>query len=226
MPPIKTWWWLAGIGVILTVAAVGWWVVGGAIFWPQAPVPGATAGEGQGPGAPTAHVHALALDHIRNILFLGTHQGLSRSQDEGKTWSKVEVTGEVPSTDFTALAIDPTNPQTLYAAGPGLWVVKSTDGGATWALKKEWLGGHDVRALAMDRNEPQKLYAWAADKGLYRSRNGGEIWVRVDDGPRRAMSLSAADVKGLLSVNIPTGMGGIYLAAATAHGLYLSADCF
>jgi photosystem II stability/assembly factor-like uncharacterized protein len=132
MPPIKTRWRRAGIGVILTVAAVGWWVVGRAILWPQAPVAGATAGEGQGPGASAAHVHALTLDHVRNILFFGTHHGLSRSQDEGKTWSKVEITGEVPSTDFMALAIDPTNPQTFYAAGPNLGVVKSTDGGTTW----------------------------------------------------------------------------------------------
>jgi hypothetical protein len=42
---------------------------------------------------------------------------------------------------------------------------------------------------------------------------------------RKAMSFSAADVKGLLSVNVPTGMGGIYLAAATPNGMYLSADC-
>jgi hypothetical protein len=41
----------------------------------------------------------------------------------------------------------------------------------------------------------------------------------------KAMSFSAADVKGLLSVNVPTGMGGIYLAAATPNGMYLSADC-
>jgi hypothetical protein len=38
------------------------------------------------------------------------------------------------------------------------------------------------------------------------------------------VSLAATDVKGLLSVNIPTGMGGIYLTAATASGFYVSAD--
>jgi hypothetical protein len=40
---------------------------------------------------------------------------------------------------------------------------------------------------------------------------------------RKAMSFSAAGVKGLLSVNVPTGMGGICLA--TPNGMYLSADC-
>jgi len=30
----------------------------------------------------------------------------------------------------------------------------------------------------------------------------------------------------LASVNIPTGMGGIFLYAATDHGLLRGADCF
>jgi photosystem II stability/assembly factor-like uncharacterized protein len=215
---------LGAIGLVLILAGVGWWAVGGAALWHQARIRTATAGEMPGIGAPMEHVHALALDHVRNILWRGTHQGLSRSQDEGKTWSKVDVKGEVPGTDFMALAIDSTNPQIFYAAGHGLWVVKSTDGGTTWTLKKQGLDGDDVHALTMDPNDPQKLYAWVVDKGLYRSTNGGESWARVDDGPRVPVTLTPTDVKGLLSVNIPTGMGGIYLAAATASGFYVSAD--
>ena len=211
MSRIRTCVWRGGIGVALILAGV---------------ISTATAGEMQGLGVPMEHTHALALDHVRNILLLGTHDGLSRSQDEGKTWSKVEVKGDVPSTDFMALAIDPTNPQTVYAAGHGLWVVKSVDGGTAWTLKKQGLDGGDVHALALDPNDPQKLYAWIVDKGLYRSTNGGEVWARVDDGPKVPVTLAPTDVKGLISVNLSTGMGGIYLAAATASGLYFSADCF
>lgn len=210
MSHVRTRWWLGGIGLVLILVAVEW----------------VSAGEMQGLGAPMEHTHALALDHRANILFLGTHQGLSRSQDEGKTWNKVDTKGDVPSTDFMALAIDPTNPQTVYAAGHGLGVIKSTDGGTTWALKKQGLGGDDVHGLALDPNDVQKLYAWVVDKGLYRSTNGGEVWARVDDGPKVPVTLTPTDVKGLLSVNMSTGMGGIYLAAATASGVFFSADCF
>jgi len=202
--------WLGGIGLVLILVAVG-------RVW---------AGEAQGLDAPMQHSHALALDHRANILLLGTHQGLSRSQDEGKMWNKVDTKGDVTSTDFMALAIDPMNPQTVYAAGHGLWVIKSTDGGTTWGVKKQGLDGDDVHGLALDPNDPQKLYAWVVDKGLYRSTNGGEVWARVDDGPKVPVTLTPTDVKGLLSVNISTGMGGIYLAAATASGIFFSADCF
>jgi hypothetical protein len=40
-----------------------------------------------------------------------------------------------------ALAIEPTNPQILYAAGHGLSVVTSTDGGTPGRRKnKDWMG--------------------------------------------------------------------------------------
>ena len=42
---------------------------------------------------------------------------------------------------------------------------------------------------------------------------------RVDDGP-------AGEVKVLASVNVPTGMGGIFLYAGTGEGLLRSPDCF
>ena len=190
MPQISRRGWLGGIGLVLILTGLGWWGVGGGMLRPWNEAPPATAGEMHGLGVPMEHTHALALDHKQNILWLGTHDGLSRSQDEGKTWSKVEVKGDVPSTDFMALAIDPTNPQTVYAAGHGLWVIKSTDGGTTWALKKQGLDGDDVHALALDPNDPQKVYAWVVDKGLYRSTNGGEVWARVDDGPKVPVTLA------------------------------------
>ena len=43
--------------------------------------------------------------------------------------------------------------------------------------------------------------------------------VRVDDGP-------AGETKVLASVNIPTGMGGIFLYAGTGDGLQRNPDCF
>jgi hypothetical protein len=226
MPRVRTRWWLGGVGFMLILVGIGWWARGGVASWPPDYPPSANAGDLPGIGAPVEHTHALAFEHVQNILWLGTHHGLSRSQDEGKTWSNVDVKGDVPSTDFMALAIDPTTPQTLYAAGHGLWVIKSSDGGSSWTLKKQGFDGDDVHALAIDPNDPQKLYAWVVDKGLYRSANGGEAWARVDDGPRVPVSLVPTDVKGLLSVNIPTGMGGIYLAAATANGFFVNADCF
>jgi photosystem II stability/assembly factor-like uncharacterized protein len=54
---------------------------------------------------------------------------------------------------------------------------------------------------------------------VYRTTDGGQKWVRVDDGP-------AGETKVLASVDIPTGMGGIFLYAGTGEGLLRNPDCF
>lgn len=112
------------------------------------------------------------------------------------------------------------NPKVLYAAGHDMFVIKSIDKGTTWSLINNGLPNGDVHAIVVAANDPNTLYAWVVDAGLFRSRNGGESWQRVDDGPPNS------NVVALASVNIPTGMGGIYLLAGTADGLYASADCF
>ena len=61
---------------------------------------------------------------------------------------------------FSALAIDPSAPATLYAASGG--VFKSTNGGGNWA--EVGTGLTDVVALAVDPSAPETLYA-ADDPG-------------------------------------------------------------
>jgi photosystem II stability/assembly factor-like uncharacterized protein len=100
-------------------------------------------------------------------------------------------------------------------------VFKTTDGGKGWHEVNRGLGGVDVHGLAIDPRDPQKLHAAVRDKGegIFRTTDGGATWVRVDDGP-------GGEVKVLASVNISTGMGGIFLYAGTAAGLQRNPDCF
>ena len=123
--------------------------------------------------------------------------------------------------DVMAVTPDLREPKTIYVGTHEAGVLKSTDGGTTWKEVNSGLGGLDVHGLAIDPNDPRKLHALVREKGegIYRTINGGAKWTRVDDGP-------GGEVKGLYSVNIPTGMGGIFLYAATAEGLHRNPDCF
>ena len=167
------------------------------------------------------HVHALAMDAEGRVLFLGAHTGLYRSEDAGRSWQKVALLTSHPHLDVMAVASDPKDPLLLYVGTHEAGVFKSTDGGTTWKEVNSGLGGPDVHGLAIDPNAPSKLHAAVREKGegVYRSADRGGKWTRVDDGP-------AGEVKVLASVNISTGMGGIYLYAGTAEGLQRSADCF
>ncbi|MFQ5684142.1 MAG: WD40/YVTN/BNR-like repeat-containing protein, partial [Candidatus Binatia bacterium] len=107
-----------------------------------------------------------------------------------------------------------------YAGGHDLAVIKSEDGGTTWQRAGKGLPTRDIHALAIDPTRPNRLHAWAVGKGLYRSDDGAKTWSRVDDGPENP------NVTSLTSVPIATGMGGIFLYAGTAVGLFRNADCF
>src|SRR5262249_25570683 len=77
-----------------------------------------------------------------------------------------------------ALAIDPTNFSTLYAATYG-GVFKSTNGGANWTAGNSGLppSPTKVSALAIDPTNPSTLYAGTYGNGVFKSTNGGESWV-------------------------------------------------
>ena len=199
------------LGLLLVVAVAG---------------PGAAAGAA-GPQAKTAgtpafeHVHALAVDAAGQTLWLGAHTGLFRSEDGGRSWQMVGLPGTHSRLDVMAVTPDPKDPGLVYVGTHEAGVLKTTDGGATWTEGNAGLGGLDVHGLALDPTAPQKLHAAVREKGegLYRTTDGGEKWVRVDDGP-------GGEVKVLTSVNILTGMGGIWLYAGTAEGLQRNPDCF
>jgi photosystem II stability/assembly factor-like uncharacterized protein len=167
------------------------------------------------------HVHALALDAGRQTLFLGAHIGLFQSANRGRTWNTVPISSKHAHLDVMDIAADPKEPKTIYIGTHEAGVLKSTDGGKTWKDASRGIGGADVHGLAIDPNMPVKLYAAVREKGegIYRTTDQGGNWTRVDDGPQ-------GEIKVLRSVNIPTGMGGIFLYAGTSIGLQRSPDCF
>ena len=172
-------------------------------------------------GGSFEHVHALAMAADGRSLFLGAHTGLFRSEDGGRSWQKAALSAKHDHLDVMAVGPDPKDPLIIYVATHEAGVFKSSDGGTTWTETNAGLGGLDVHGLAIDPNVLSKLHAAVREKGegIYRTTDRGGRWTRVDDGP-------GGEVKVLTSVNIPTGMGGIYLYAGTAEGLQRNPDCF
>ena len=167
------------------------------------------------------HIHALAVDVEGRSLLLGAHTGLFHSEDGGKSWQKVTLAAKHAHLDVMAIAPGPKDPLTIYVGTHEAGVFKTADGGATWAEVNGGLAGLDVHGLAVDPTATGKLHAAVREKGegIYRTTDGGAKWTRVDDGP-------GGEVKVLNSVNIATGMGGIWLYAGTAEGLQRNPDCF
>lgn len=149
-------------------------------------------------------IMAAALPSIGN--------GVYKSTDGGTNWSLSSTglpTVAGPGTsnwDVLALAIDPVNPQILYAGAINFSasvvagrVFKTINGGATWSEASNGIAGADVRALLVDPADPtgNTVYAGtggssAGPGGVYRSRDAGATWnsISLDLPATAALALS------------------------------------
>ncbi|HEX4950053.1 MAG TPA: BACON domain-containing carbohydrate-binding protein [Blastocatellia bacterium] len=101
---------------------------------------------------------------------------------------------EIWGGDGGYVAIDPTDPNVLYASTPGGRFRKSTNGGETFGSAV--LGITDTRPLfiaplAIDPSNPSQL--WTAGEKLWRSENGAASWIEAGNlGQQQASSLAVS----------------------------------
>jgi photosystem II stability/assembly factor-like uncharacterized protein len=135
----------------------------------------------------------------------GGDRGLYKTTDGGKNWKAVLTISE--NTGVVDVAIDPSNPDIVYAAayqrrrhvftlidgGPESAIYKSTDAGASWNKLKSGLPTVDMGriGLAVSPADPNVVYATieAGDGkgGVFRSDDKGATWERRNEFDAGAM---------------------------------------
>lgn len=129
-----------------------------------------------------------------------------------------------PRAPIRALACHPERPGRLFAALNGGGLDRSDDGGRSWRAASAGLPQMQTAALAIAAGAPDRVYAALAGDGLWRSEDAGETWSFVMDRPWIADA--EREVRTLASVNLASGMGGIWIYAGTDRGLTRVPDCF
>ncbi len=204
-------------------------------------------------GQPTQSIGAIAVaPSDPNIIYVASGEGLARpdlsvgdgiykSTDAGKTWTHLGLRN---SQGIPALAVDPHNPNRVFAAALGhpygandeRGIYLSTDGGENWqrVLSKDAnVGGSDVE---IDPSSADVVYAslwevrlgpWedgnqysGTGGGLFKSTDGGKTWRQLANGLP----------KGIIQVDVAIAASQtsrLYASVATNEpsvGIYRSDD--
>jgi photosystem II stability/assembly factor-like uncharacterized protein len=150
--------------------------------------------------------HALLVSASRpNELLLGTHSGLFRSLDGGRTWKLAGLAGS----DVMNLA---QAGSTVWAAGHDV-LAKSGDQGRTWRhVRPTGLPSLDVHGFAVLPGKPKVLYAEIAGYGQYRSSDGGRNFELLSRPPKGSGMIMALAVSSDGSIFAGDMQNGIYLS--------------
>jgi photosystem II stability/assembly factor-like uncharacterized protein len=185
-------------------------------------------------------------------LFVGAASGgVWKSQDGGTSFKP--VFDREPVQSIGAIALDPTDPKTVWVGTGESWtrnsvsigdgIYKSTDGGENWTH----MGlpeSERITRIVVDPKDgntvyvcvPGKLWSDSADRGLYKTTDGGQTWSLILKGGNLSTGCSSVALNPHDPDEILAGMwdfrrkgwsfrsGGDGPAAPSSSGLFHSTD--
>jgi photosystem II stability/assembly factor-like uncharacterized protein len=121
-----------------------------------------------------------------HTVLAGGDTGLFASHDGGARWERIGAGGALPT--IWSLAIDPVDPDTLFAGTRPTGVYRSRDGGQHWealeigAARECSIGEAFVTSLVVDPEDHRTVWAGVEIDGVFRSRDGGDTWTHLETG--------------------------------------------
>ena len=142
-------------------------------------------------------------------------------RDGGQNWTALP---EMSAGTILTLATHLERPDRIIGGLDAGGVVLSVDGGKSWNVRGQGLPEAAVTAITTAATNPDTIYAAIRGDGLWQSDDVGQSWTFVMDRPWLANA--ERDLTALSSVDLATGMGGIWLYAGTDTGVTRVPDCF
>ncbi len=171
-------------------------------------------------------------------LYIGTaHGGIWKSTDGGDNWQ--DVGAGLESLAFGAIAIDPNNPETIYAGSgevcfvlgyigyDGKGIFKSTDGGNSWTQITNGIGNVTSFGDLVVSPFNSNVVMGALASGNYYSGNlpNEGIWKSADAGTTWVRTLDVQDAYDIAFH--PTDVNKVFAAIGggiSTSGFYISSD--
>ena len=166
-----------------------------------------------------SRIQALAAHPTEpQTVFAGGDTGLFVSRDGGAKWERRATPDDLPT--IWSLAIDPVDPNTLFAGTRPAGVYRSRDGGRQWErcpvdIAAECsIGTPFVTSLTVDPDDHLTVWAGVEIDGVFRSVDGGDSWTHMETG------LYDPDIHDMAL----GGVRGSRVWASTARDLFTSVD--
>lgn len=171
----------------------------------------------------SGRVASIAVDPRDNSRWLvgAANGGVWETRDAGRSWTP--ITDDAPTLSIGVVTFAPGNPDVIYvgtgeyvgtspSSHVGVGILKSVDGGQTWALLgQSSLNRTTIRRLRVDPNDANVVVATSANGGsgreggtngqltlgqqfgVKRSTDGGLTWVRTLVGQASALEVDPAN---------------------------------
>jgi len=117
-------------------------------------------------------------------VFAGAHDGIYKSTDGGQTFARLD--GPLNSLEVWRIAIDPVDPDVIFAGTRPAALYRSKDGGAHWQKLPAEIADEcpnvripRITALTVDPSDHRVIWAGIEVDGVRRSTDGGDSWSRI-----------------------------------------------
>ena len=156
----------------------------------------------------------------KRTVFAGANDGIYKSGDGGQSFERVQ--SPMDNLDVWRIAIDPTDPDIIFAGTRPAALFRSKDGGAHWqklpveiADECPNVGVPRVTALTVDPSDHRIVWAGLEVDGVRRSTDGGDSWTRI-----AAEGIPDPDIHDIaVTVN-----GGTTVLTSTPREIFASRD--
>ncbi|HEY0171895.1 MAG TPA: Calx-beta domain-containing protein [Pyrinomonadaceae bacterium] len=141
-----------------------------------------------------------------------TPTGFFKSTDGGSHWTRMGYPPlPVFPHRFLSLAVDPTDPDVVYAGTVRSGIYKTTDGGVTWSGSYGFQE-REVTAIAIDPVNTSTVYASFSGRGFYKSTDGGVTWASPGsgNGPGFGVRAIRIDPSNRSIIYTASGGGGVF----------------
>jgi len=122
--------------------------------------------------------------HEPRTVFAGAHDGVYKSSDGGTSFKHLD--SPMNEMDVWRIAVDPVDPDIIFAGTRPAALFRSQDGGRSWQKTPAEIAEScpnvripRVTALTVDPSDHRVIWAGLEVDGVLRSTDGGDSWMRI-----------------------------------------------